>query len=389
MIVTVVCDVLGHENNGTTIAAMNLIRFLKSNGVEVRVLCADQDKKNEDGYFVVPNLSVGVFNDYVRRVGVTLAKPDESVIRQALTGADVVHIMVPLALGLRVCKVAREMNIPITAGFHMQAENLSSHLKADKISLFNHYVYKFIYKHLYKYADAIHYPTEFIRQVFEKNIHKATPAYVISNGVSSEVTKCEVARPVEYADKVVILSIGRLGGEKSHDTLLRAVRLSRHSENIKVIIAGTGPLEGKLKKLAQHLPVSATFGYFERKEIVDMLNYCDMYVHPAHIELEGIACLEAVCCGKLIIVSNSKKSATSKFAVDSKCLFKSRNAKDLASKIDYWIEHPEEKKICEEKTLLHAGEYNRQRCMEKMLGMIIDAKDGRSVSNFKKEQVKK
>ena len=29
MIVTVVCDVLGKENNGTTIAAMNLIRFLK------------------------------------------------------------------------------------------------------------------------------------------------------------------------------------------------------------------------------------------------------------------------------------------------------------------------------------------------------------------------
>lgn len=28
--ITIVCDVLGEENNGTTIAAMNLIRFLKS-----------------------------------------------------------------------------------------------------------------------------------------------------------------------------------------------------------------------------------------------------------------------------------------------------------------------------------------------------------------------
>ena len=31
MIITIVCDVLGEENNGTTVAAMNLIRHLKDN----------------------------------------------------------------------------------------------------------------------------------------------------------------------------------------------------------------------------------------------------------------------------------------------------------------------------------------------------------------------
>ena len=38
MTITVVCDVLGEENNGTTIAAMNLIRSLKAKA-EVRVIC--------------------------------------------------------------------------------------------------------------------------------------------------------------------------------------------------------------------------------------------------------------------------------------------------------------------------------------------------------------
>ena len=32
MIITVVCDVLGEENNGTTIAANNLINFLREQG---------------------------------------------------------------------------------------------------------------------------------------------------------------------------------------------------------------------------------------------------------------------------------------------------------------------------------------------------------------------
>ena len=56
MKILVVSDVLGEENNGTTIAAMNLIRYLKASGDEVRVLCADQDKKELPGYYIVPNL---------------------------------------------------------------------------------------------------------------------------------------------------------------------------------------------------------------------------------------------------------------------------------------------------------------------------------------------
>ena len=37
--ITIVCDVLGEENNGTTIAAMNLIRSLKAKGHNVTVVC--------------------------------------------------------------------------------------------------------------------------------------------------------------------------------------------------------------------------------------------------------------------------------------------------------------------------------------------------------------
>lgn len=44
MTITIVCDILGEENNGTTIACMNLIRFLRAQGHTVRVVCADQDK---------------------------------------------------------------------------------------------------------------------------------------------------------------------------------------------------------------------------------------------------------------------------------------------------------------------------------------------------------
>ena len=48
MTITIVCDILGEENNGTTIACMNLIRFLRAQGHTVRVVCADQDKAGNE-----------------------------------------------------------------------------------------------------------------------------------------------------------------------------------------------------------------------------------------------------------------------------------------------------------------------------------------------------
>ena len=72
MIITIVCDVLGEENNGTVVATMNLIRYLKSRGHTVRVLCADQTKIGEENYFVVPNYNFPKFIDsYIKKVGVT------------------------------------------------------------------------------------------------------------------------------------------------------------------------------------------------------------------------------------------------------------------------------------------------------------------------------
>lgn len=385
MIVTVVCDVLGKENNGTTIAAMNLIRYLKSQGHTVRILCADQDKKNEEGFFVVPNRSFGkVLDAYVEKVGVTLAKPDLDVVKSAISGSDIVHIMIPLSLGMCAVKIAKEMNIPMTAGFHMQAENLTSYVKLNKIKQVNKLVYKYIWKHTYQFVDGIHYPTKFIRDIFEKNIKHNTPGYVISNGVHDYVQKRDTPKPEELKDKIVILSTGRYAREKSQDTLIKAIKYSKYKDKIQIILGGQGPKEKKYRKLAKKLPIYPIFKFFARKDIIDVLNYSDMYVHPAEVELEGIACLEAIMCGKLTIVSDSRMSATKEFAVDDRCVFRCRKPKDLARVIDYWIEHPEERKAVEKKYLESSKVFNQEECMnqmEKMMFEVINKKQCKECQN--------
>ena len=378
MIVTVVCDVLGEENNGTTIAAMNLIRFLKSQGHTVRVLCADQNKKGEEGYYVVPNLNLGkLLNKYVKKVGVTLAKPEKDVIESAIQGADIIHAMLPFLLTMKTIKVAKELNIPVTAGFHMQAENLTSYFKINNLKPANKMVYKFIWKHTYQYVDAIPYPTNFIKNIFEKNIKQKTNGYVISNGVNDYVKKRDIPRPEEFKDKIVILTTGRYAREKSQDTLIKAVKLSKYKDKIQLILGGQGTKEKYYRKLAKNLPIQPIFKFYSRTEIIDVLNFADMYVHPAQVELEGISCLEAIACGKLTIVSDSNLSATKEFAIDEKCIFKCRNPKSLAKVIDFWCERPELKKEYEQKYLSSSRAFNQNECMKQMEKMMLEVIDER------------
>ena len=125
MNITVVSDVLGDETNGTTIAAMNLIRHLKSKGHKVKILCADADKKGTPDYYIVPNLNLGVFNSIVRKNNVTLAKPKDDIVEEALKDADHIHIILPFTLGRHAMRYAREHSISTTAGFHAQADRKS------------------------------------------------------------------------------------------------------------------------------------------------------------------------------------------------------------------------------------------------------------------------
>ncbi len=379
MNITIICDVLGSETNGTTIAATNLIKYL-SKYHNVKVLCADQEKKGKQNYYVVPNLSLGIFDKIIEKNNVTLAKPDINIIKESLKDAEHVHILLPFALGRKSLKVIKEMGLSTTAGFHCQAENFSSHFRLQNFMLFNKAIYKNFYNRFYKYIDAIHYPSEFIKNDFESFVKHKTNAYVISNGVNSNITKQVVNKPEELKDKIVILSTGRLAVEKAQNVLIKAIKYSKYKNKIQLIFAGQGPLENKYKRLAKKLPIYPIFKLYSREEMSDILNMSDMYIHPANIELEGIACLEAICAGKLVIVSDSKRSATQNFAVSQKCVFKHNNPKDLARVIDYFIEHPEEKKIFEEKYFQMAEQFNQEKCMKQMENMIIE------VNKQKKEQ---
>ncbi len=123
---------------------------------------------------------------------------------------------------------------------------------------FNKGLYKFFYRHLYQYCDAIHYPTQFIKNTFE-NVVGVTPGYVISNGVNRQFNR-DIPKKHINDGLFRILFTGRYSKEKTHIVLLKAVNKSKYRNRIQLIFAGEGPQEGKIRTYAsKHLPNPACY----------------------------------------------------------------------------------------------------------------------------------
>lgn len=373
MRITIICEVLGEANNGTTIAALNLINYLKSKGHDVKVVCPDEEKRDWPGYYILPKADMGRFMNWiVERNDVKLAGFDKDVLYEAVKDADIVHVMIALFASRKITKYVESLGIPITGGFHAQAENLTNQFGLQHFELANRLAYKWYDGNVFCRAQAIHYPTQFIRDIFETTVGRKTNGYVISNGVNKMFKPNPQPKPKEFEDKFCILFTGRLSKEKSHDVLLKAVAKSKYNDKIQLFFAGNGRTEKAIRKYSEkHLANQPIIDFFSREKLLEIINFSDLYCHPAEMEIEAIACLEAISCGLVPVIANSPKCATKSFAIDERSLFKVNDSDDLMRKIDYFIEHPKEKAELSQKYLTESANFEQEECMKQMEEMFL------------------
>ena len=379
MNITIVCDVLGEPNNGTSVAAYNLINHLKSQGHIVTVVCCDADKKGESGFSIVPTMNLGpIINAALARNEVVPARADKTILEEAIRGADVVHLLMPFPLSWKAVKICEQYNVPMTASFHVQAENFTCHIGMMKSGIATKEVYKYFYRKVYDHCTLTHYPTEFIKEDFESNIRKKVPSRVISNGVSEsffEPAPIEAInkQKAKHKDKFTIVVVGRYSSEKAQQVLIKAIAKSKYKDKIHLILAGEGPKRHSYKRLAKKYGVDCEMRFIEHEELKEVLNAADLYVHTAYVELESIACLEAIVTGLVPIICNSKRSAARFFAQDDRCLYRKWDAEDLKNKIEYFMDNPDELEVCRKKYMKQANVSRLGDCMNKMEQMLQDA----------------
>lgn len=110
----------------------------------------------------------------------------------------------------------------------------------------------------------------------------------------------ELAAP---ADAVLVGNVGRLTYQKGQDQLLQALAATGR-DDLHLLIAGTGELEGALHEQARALGIAARVHFAgHRRDLPRLLGALDLYVHSSRYEGMPIAVLEAMAAARPIVAT--------------------------------------------------------------------------------------
>lgn len=336
--IAMVVDTSGNRGNGTSNSALQWAEELKRQGHTVRLVGVGAPE-----YPARVN-HVPLVSWVAKKQQMQFAEPSDTLFRTAFQGVDVVHIYTPFRFGQHACKVAKQMGIAVTAGYHVQPENITYSAGPLKyIPGIDPFIYWLFNLWLYRKIDHVHVPTELGASLLRSHGYKAK-LHVISNGYEARFTPktqhdAGKSAPIPFH----IVSSGRLTNEKNHVALIQAIARCRHAQDIELTIAGTGPLKKKLQRLASRLlSRPASIGFHKNAEMPALLRSGDLLVHPSIADLESVSVIEGMAAGLVPVIASSPLSAAGQFALRDESLFPVDDVEALARRIDWWIDHPDE-----------------------------------------------
>jgi glycosyltransferase involved in cell wall biosynthesis len=150
-----------------------------------------------------------------------------------------------------------------------------------------------------KGVDVFVFPSEFARAQFLAMGFRPKRTAVIRNFVPKEMFAGSLRQPGDYA-----LYFGRLSEEKGVSVLLEALSLV---PEIKLVIAGDGPLKPHLEELAGRRKLDVKFvGWLGKGELRAVVEGCRFVVVPSLChEIAPMAVCEAMAAGKPVIASKT------------------------------------------------------------------------------------
>ncbi|MDX2603579.1 glycosyltransferase [Streptomyces caniscabiei] len=107
-------------------------------------------------------------------------------------------------------------------------------------------------------------------------------------------------------DEVLLVMCSRLSVEKRPGTAVDALEaLLRRGRRAVLVVAGDGPLRGRLEQRAEGLPVTFLGHVGDRETLGALQASADVALAPGPAETFGLAALEAMACGTPVVASSS------------------------------------------------------------------------------------
>lgn len=207
---------------------------------------------------------------------------------------DVIHADAPLPAGDAARILSNKYGIPyVLHGHGLDVFSDESYAKYKNCtSIMN------ISIRAYQQANAVIGVSRKVLDKIQTKVDIKKNGFVVYNGVD---IKKFYPKPFKH-DKIIVTSIGNLIPLKGHEYTLEALKRlnDKYPGLFHMTLIGRGPLEDKLKQLAQQLGIEQMVdfkGYVPYKAIRDYLQKSDIFVLPSYYEALGCVYLEAMACG--------------------------------------------------------------------------------------------
>jgi glycosyltransferase involved in cell wall biosynthesis len=148
-------------------------------------------------------------------------------------------------------------------------------------------------------ADSIHRPRILRTRFPEVEVVRQGASIESVRKVTPETRRTARALLGLGDDDLVVGSVGNFTQKKDHATLLRAcARLRDEEPRMRLVLVGTGPLEGDLVDAAQELGIGERVLFTgSRPDVFDLLPGFDVFALSSRFEGLPIALLEAMAAG--------------------------------------------------------------------------------------------
>jgi glycosyltransferase involved in cell wall biosynthesis len=211
-------------------------------------------------------------------------------LRRLMAASDLVHLHFPLPLGLSTLMVRAMVKRPLVVTVHGNADVYELPRALEPVT-------RAILTRADKVVSVGHDLAGYLRRVM-----KVRDVTVIPNGVDTD----EFRPAPGSRDTIALFSVSRLVPRKNVHLLIAAVeQLVKEGAALSLVVAGTGPEEGRIRRLAEQSGGVVRFaGFIDEARKRALLAESDVFVQLSTREGLSIATLEALASGVPCLVSN-------------------------------------------------------------------------------------
>ena len=339
--------------NGQAIFTVNLAEGLVKQGHEVVVVCPSEEGK------AYSRTRKGVRLETTDSLSLSFIHPDSFVplpsrkrIRQILDDfqPDIVHIQDHYPTCRSMVLEAKKRKLKVVGTNHFMPENLAPYIPGlSKIKpLYNWILWNWMLE-VYNRVDVVTTQSRVAADIVRAQGLRV-PVFPASCGIDlsrfhPDPSVDRLACRARYGldpHRTIFLFVGRVDKEKRLDVLLHAFQYIKR-DDIQLVIAGSGAALNDYQALAKKLNLGerVRFTGFIHENLHVLLNSADVFTMPSEAELLSLASLEAMACGRPVLLADAVALPDLVTQGVNGYLFKPGDSQDAAHYMELLASQPE------------------------------------------------